>query len=393
MTEAYSLNDLLTRHSLAFKLENGQLVGEGADFLQTAMQSSQFFMIGEEHGVAEIPLATSALFQTAVNCGYNHLAIETGPLITEDISNALMRNGRQGLIDFIQADPLMVPFYSWKEDIQLLHAAYAASENKATFLWGVDQENMFSACHLLQQVLDLAQHANAKTKASQVLNQAHKLRREGIPGLFVVQEASFAELQLLAAHDNKTAVHILKALETSYNIYKLFGQAMQGRIEAEYENNAARESLIKKTFLRFYEQAVKKNKNQGLPKVMLRMGASHLCRGQAQSKVFSLGNLLFELAIYNKSNAFNIFMMAGLGTEVQSAFEGHQPAQNAKAMGLGPVLKICDTSAWTLFDLRPLRSVLFAGKLADIDPELEQAIWQWDAMVVFSGSRPATNLV
>lgn len=37
---------------------------------------------------------------------------------------------------------------------------------------------------------------------------------------------------------------------------------------------------------------------------------------------------------------------------------------------------------WSLFDLRPLHSMLFNSQLKGLDPALERVIWSYDAFVV-----------
>jgi len=71
---ATPLPELLLKHRHTFALHDGRLAGEGAELLYSAVEQSQFFLIGEEHGVAEIPLTTATLFQAGTAVGYKHLA-------------------------------------------------------------------------------------------------------------------------------------------------------------------------------------------------------------------------------------------------------------------------------------------------------------------------------
>ncbi|MGQ0649787.1 MAG: hypothetical protein ACT4P7_19715, partial [Gemmatimonadaceae bacterium] len=66
------------RHELA--LRDGRLTGPGAEFLLRQGKSAQFFMVGEEHGVAELPQVITALLRELRPAGYTHFAVEVSPL-------------------------------------------------------------------------------------------------------------------------------------------------------------------------------------------------------------------------------------------------------------------------------------------------------------------------
>jgi len=68
---------------------------------------------------------------------------------------------------------------------------------------------------------------------------------------------------------------------------------------------------------------------------------------------------------------------------------GKQPAEGVKNAGLQPLMEHVDRELWTLFDLRPLRPVLSARRLADTTPELAEIIWKYDAVAILSRSTPA----
>ncbi|MCW5573759.1 MAG: hypothetical protein KIT37_12110 [Steroidobacteraceae bacterium] len=65
-------------------LRDGRLSGPGATFLEARANESQFVLVGEEHGVADIASTVRALLAGIGPLGYRHLAIES----------ALHRRGR-----------------------------------------------------------------------------------------------------------------------------------------------------------------------------------------------------------------------------------------------------------------------------------------------------------
>jgi hypothetical protein len=383
---ATPLPELLLKHRHTFALHDGRLAGEGAELLYSAVEQSQFFLIGEEHGVAEIPLITAALFQAGTAVGYKHLAIEVGPLLAQSLTSALEQNGRDGLAAFIHSDPLAIPFYSWREDAELLQAAYTTVHGTPNPLWGLDQEFVFSGCFLLRQLRSLASQATATEKVEQALVKAQELRAASQPCLFVVQEDAYTAMKEAFQPNNRAAWQILEALETSFHIYQLFGRAMRGEIEAAYHSNAIREQLMKTNFSHYCRQAQETGESR--PKALLRFGSNHMHRGQSPTKVFSLGNFVSELAHFHDSQAFNLLIVGGPGTRVQS-ITGEQPAEGVKNVGLQPLMEHVDRELWTLFDLRPLRPVLSARRLADTTMELAEIIWKYDAVAILSRSTPA----
>jgi hypothetical protein len=55
---------------------------------------------------------------------------------------------------------------------------------------------------------------------------------------------------------------------------------------------------------------------------------------------------------------------------------------------LAPVAAQALPAGWTVFDLRPLRPALSAGRFR-VDEELRRTIFGFDALVVLTGSTPA----
>src|SRR5687767_14530017 len=70
----------LQQSSASFAMVDGSLRGAGAERLAAAAREHQFILVGEEHGIAEVPAFVAALFETAKPAGYRHLAIEIGPV-------------------------------------------------------------------------------------------------------------------------------------------------------------------------------------------------------------------------------------------------------------------------------------------------------------------------
>lgn len=126
-----------SRHAVRFK--DGAFSGPGWDLLVKEGHASRFFLVGEEHGVAEIPAVVRELFRALQPAGYRHLAIEISPPMAT-VLDGLAREGLPKVTSFFQEYPPGVAFFTLKEEAELLVAARAAVAGDAPVLWGLDYE-------------------------------------------------------------------------------------------------------------------------------------------------------------------------------------------------------------------------------------------------------------
>src|SRR5580692_4366095 len=66
-------------------LSGGKLTGQGAEDIRSSLGTAQFVLIGEDHGLAEIPAFSTALFDELVPLGYKNLVIEVGPMAGREL--------------------------------------------------------------------------------------------------------------------------------------------------------------------------------------------------------------------------------------------------------------------------------------------------------------------
>src|SRR5215207_5750029 len=100
---------------------NGRLQGEGGARLIEAVRSAQYVLVGEEHGVAQVPRLVRALLEVARPLGFSRLVIEVSPVQAERL-NALARTPapRQGLNTLFSRWLDAMPFYTLREEADLL---------------------------------------------------------------------------------------------------------------------------------------------------------------------------------------------------------------------------------------------------------------------------------
>jgi len=390
----------LSEHKHTLALENGVLKGSGADFLLREAQAAQFFLIGEDHGIAEVPQFTSALFRQITAMGYHHLAIETGPLTAQLLNKlAAEPNAQQAFNAFHKENPFAVPFYNWQEEAALLLTALQGAQPGFQPLWGLDQEFILSSKLHFKKLLVLAPNDNARKvvqefyeKTQTEFSRMVESKNPAIVFLASAQQADFEKLEnAFSTQAPPEAQKILFELKTSWEIYA------KNFTGAGYESNAQRAGLMKKHFMSYYKQALEQGGNP--PKVLFKFGVYHIKRGRSYTNVYDIGNLAAELAQANDSPSFHLFVIAAAGTQnAYLPFVANEADKNKKIdavatydfVDLKPFLAASDEQLWTVFDLRPLRPLLHAQKLGSLAPSTKELIWGYDAVLVIPQVRAAT---
>src|SRR5215211_7189462 len=85
------LGQVFARNNYPIKIEAATLTGPGADLLSREAEAAQFVLIGEPHGIADVPIFSSALFKHIQPKGFNYLAIEIGPITARRIEDLAVR--------------------------------------------------------------------------------------------------------------------------------------------------------------------------------------------------------------------------------------------------------------------------------------------------------------
>ena len=382
------------RHALRMD-EAGALHGPGAALLLDAGREARFFLIGEEHGVAQVPRLAATLFRALAPAGYRHLAIETGPWLASALDEAA-RQGTGGIEAFVNRWWPGAPFYSLREEAELLAAATEAAEGGAEALWGLDYD-ILADRYTLSRLRDLAPTPAACRAAERVMAVADSMLRaalaaENLAGVFMFAAPDSLLAGLRAAYapaPGSEADEILRLMEATLAINHEF---ISG---SNYASNQTRASLMKRHFVQRYRQA---SAGGTAPRVMLKFGANHMQRGRTPVGTYDLGTLLPELAEMEGGTAFSLLAIGGRDRQ-KAVIDGRTlsytagPSDYAGAAWMAPVFGEVLLEGWTLFDLRPLRTPANAGRLGNVPPRLLSVIFGFDALLVIADSRPSTSMV
>ncbi|MEM9821298.1 MAG: hypothetical protein AAF985_09510 [Bacteroidota bacterium] len=375
----------------------GQLSGKGFDLLDRAAEQSPFFLIGEAHGVAEIPLFTAALFDAFKKHGYRYFATETGPYTArflEDLSR--QKDWAEQLETFFQIYPWSIPFYSWQEEGEILETVMENSTEEIRLLWGLDQEFAASFRMHFNDLQKRAKTSESKAMATKYYDQAmlafktsSESRNPSDAFMAQIKKDDFEVLKQ-AFTGQEDGLDLLRELEESIHIYQLWFQ------RKGYTSNALRAEMMKQHFWQYYRKA---KANGGDPKVMFKLGANHTYRGANALNVFDIGNFVSELASQMNKKSFHLYILSKRGT-----VNAHTPFSASEAdkqkpynapdyfseMDVSSLLVASPDTTWSVVNLLPIRKALFNRSLKDVDPGLAKLIWSYDAILVIPEVSAAT---
>ena len=385
----------LRGHSASFEIREGRLTGPGADALSSVAREHAFIGIGEDHGIREVPQFVSALWTTARPHGFNHVAVEIGPISGRRLET-MMRSptASRDLHAFLgKYTAFTFPFFFWREEAEMLEQIVKSVPSRRDVVWGVDQEFMVAPTYLLERLAQLAPDAAARTLATSFAESSAKGDRE------LMEKGSMAGVWMIATTDadiaglrtafkparGSEADEIISELAVSRDIYRRFNSG------AGYEANQQRDDLMKTNFVRFYRAAKARGEKQ--PKAIIKLGANHVFRGPSITSTYELGSFLPEFAVLEGVKSFGILLVAGKGTWNAYRPMGSTEADKTKAydplatpeysvFDLRSVLEATGTRSWAFVDLRPLRAMAVNGPLRRLSPEARRLLNSFDGIVV-----------
>lgn len=375
----------------ALRFDGEQFDGPGAAHLLAAARTAQFVLVGEDHGFAEVPLFTRALYRALAPEGFRHLVLEIGPLSAARAEGALRRDA--GALARLEKDtPFALPFLGWREDAAMVAAAVAGTaEGRA--LWGVDQEFILSPRVHFARLVALAPDTRARRLARDYARREdaayQRMVRQHDPDAALLPrlgDADFAALRQAFGGASPEALAIIDLLDSSAAIYR-------SQRTAPFDSNRERSRFMKQQFMARYREAAAR---EGTPRALFRMGAYHMGRGLSPTGQFDLGNLASELAESSGGRSYHLLVLAGGGTVNHWFPFSTDPVQKAApydahaevdGLGAGPFLDQAPAGQWSLFELAPLRrdaAALKAGGRAFAD-----LVHNYDAVLVIDRAHAA----
>lgn len=383
-----------SEHRLRLDYGNGLFFGPAWDRLVDEGRAAQFFLVGEEHGIAENPLLVAQLFTALSQHGYQKFAIEISPTMAWYLDEALERDGMDGLRALFSEPGGEPAFFGMAEEAQMLAAVRAAAPAGRSVFWGTDYE--VAGDRQLLKLLERAEKPAAAEAALDVLVAAsaaswakyeatrspqHIFSFAGDPTLVRAVRETWPE------PDPWSAV-ILNTLEQTLTVNRLWV------LGSAWESNAARAELQRENFLRYWRAEKARGSS---PRVMAKYGASHIVQGLSQTAVYDLGTLLPAIAELEGGHSFSVMVVPGEGSMIAGlnpSTWGYEPrpVEGGYLDGIAPLTRAAFDDKFTLIDLAALRPVVGMNR-GDLDDELFRIVHGFDMLLVMSGSTPSSELV
>ncbi len=372
--------ETLSAHAWPMTVDDDGISGSGAERLVELGRDASFFALGESHLNNETPVLTTALLEALQPSGYTALAIETGVAIA-DHAQAELRAGRVETVPALFAEvPFTAAFIDHEAEFTLLERAVALGYD----LWGLDQVFAGGARFNLARLVELAPNDTARAAATAGLERARRgfqqFARSGDTSVGFLQSATpedYAALREAFADAREEARRIVDELAASSRIYQLFGRG------ANYQSNHERIRLMKRHL------ADRVNAADAETRVFLKFGSVHMGRGYSPLNQLDLGNAAAEIGLLRGGGSLHVKVTALASTGTDGAVSDWTASS--------PYLKLfanamSDETAWTVFDLRPLRPIFHRAANAEGREELSELVWAYDLLVVARGFTRAEPL-
>ncbi|MBO3700859.1 hypothetical protein [Roseivirga sp. E12] len=382
----------LNQVKMSIDFSQGKLSGSGADFLIKEATDSHFLLLGENHGIAEVPVFTIALMRAMAPKGYKYYATEIGPETAQILTERLKTTDvDQVFSESFKKHPWSIPFLAWQDETAIVAELKRQTGLSHNNLWGLDQEFIISARMLLNKLIKIAPNNEAKTVAESYYEKAlsgfDKAVETKVPLVFMSSATADDYNKLRTAFKgSEEALKIINEMQESQEVYD---KLMVKRVG--FESNQQRANMMKRNFMHYYDQA---EKQEPSPRVIVKLGANHTYKGYNSLGAMDIGNFVHEFAASKRQNSFHVYI---------GAHKGHLNSYNLLSKSTDDKNKAFDESGddrsgafyeaangeATLFDLRPLREMIFYKQVKNLHPNFVKLVFSYDAFLVIPEATPS----
>lgn len=348
--------------------------GAGWDRLRQEVGRSQFVLVGEMHGTAQIPPFTAALAQVLRPA---YFVAEISRYEAQDLSQLVAQPGPPH--DYLAQHPFALSFYSWPAEFALARQLRAQQVQ----LLGLDQVSCFAAGRFLGHLATSVRQPAAKAylqrqaTASQAADRAIMATDASRLTMFQPPAATLDSLLALTRRERAPVRELVADYATSCTIYHAQATRTGGHPE--------RVRLLKRNLLHEL-RAQGLTAGEPLPKMLFKFGDEHLARGLSYSSLFDVGNLVVNLADVQNQTSLHLLVMGKRGAfsggfDPDDARKNVVPYLPTEVAWLQPFYDQVAEN-WGVFDLRPVRQALRQRRLHLAEPTLERAIEGYDYLIV-----------
>jgi len=349
--------------------------GAGWEKIRELASTHSHFLIGEDHGLAEVPLFTKELVKQVP---YDLFVTEIDS-ITASIAKMVSSQSSSQIKSFHADHPSALSFYSAREEFDLLQELAKTD----TEIWGLDQVSLLSTGIVLQQLSEICRSEEAKTLTMEMATLSDQrfteaTRTGNYDTLFIysAEQKDFDRLREALQGESPEAISILNDLETSWKIYNRVDDA----------NYRTRITGMKSKLLNYYTA---QPEGQSYQKVLYKFGAYHISRSESIVGGFDVGNFVSNIAEAEGASSYHLLTVGKKGN--MNSFllaEGMQSApynitdEGSPLHELLPFAELVSDGEWAFFDLQPLRSQMKGGKMEVASPFLRKVLDGYDGLVI-----------
>jgi len=384
-----TLTRLSRRHyyPLTASADGTQFSGAGWERLRVDIGKSQFVLLGENHGTAQMPQFAAAVareLKPAVYVG------EIDSYVARKVVELTAQPGEPSA--YLRQHPSALCFAGMAEEFELIRGLRAQHAR----IIGIDQVFAASAgplyAQLAAEVKGRAGRAYFSREAARYQAQDLINEQQQRPYYTMIKQSpgSIDSLLALTQGERPATQQLAQDYAASYRIYTGKGGNHQRRL------NLMKRNLLHE--LKPYQTAAGLN----TPPMLFKFGGVHLGRGISPigfGAYYDVGNLVQNLADVQGKQSLHVLVLGKQGRQLATLNPAHTaklsvPYTQADYNDEAPIKAFTDQvngPAWVAFDLRPLRDALTEGKLHLDKPALERLVLGYDYLVVIpetTASRP-----
>jgi len=370
-----TLTRLVHQYRLPLTQQGTQLAGPGWDKLRQDIAKSQFVLVGEDHGAAQIPVFTTALAQEFKPTAY---VAEIDKYQAQDLSNLAAEPTLP--TTYMRQHPMGLSFYSWQEEFALAH--FLRRQHVAIF--GIDQVSQLSTGRFFER---LGAEVKSPAAKAYLLGQAQAYQKQDLAAMqqgngsfsIVQRPAALDSLRSLTRSENPKVRQMVEDFAQSAAIYQ--------RQYAGKGGHQQRVNLMKSNLLQTLT-AYQSRPGKPLPKLLFKLGAGHVGRSAGLlNGTTDVGSLMQNLADAQDAQSLHIYVMAQQGT-LNNKLNPSDFSQNAipytveDEPAVRPFLAPTHEAAWQVCDLRPLRRAYLRNELKIVSSDQVLLLLNFDYLVV-----------
>ncbi|TJY37082.1 hypothetical protein [Pontimicrobium aquaticum] len=353
------LNSLIHANSYELTLDsNGDLGGNGFNFIKEKTQSVQFVNLGEQHQNKEIPIIATSIFKYLNKLkGFNYVALEQDPLIARLSSQEPYKGDRKRIYELAKKYLHGFTFYS-DQDLNLVADVGSLSKGKGNAIWGADPTIGMS--HYLDELLKLKPSKEAENILIQLKNKANLYEnKRGRNFESFMSGKENVDINKKTLEKLKQSYRLTEGSYTNFLINNLIvGNRVKWNyhFKNHYMHSYEREEFMKSRFIQEYNTAYKLDNK--LPKVMTKFGIYHSYSGMSENNVLTFGNFLHEFAKSNGMDSFTLAMYVNSDKNGYSRLEKWAPY-------MVPFINSVSKEKIVIIDVLPLREYYVKGTLSN----------------------------